>query len=110
MTAYQLRRKREEFKFRVLEVLKDPTLSYAQVGDRFGISGCRVYQIRKESGVPNRVGGYPKPKKPPVEARPDSPTEARPAPKTDNARRTDYNGRHRIHANAAKGGCTVPVC
>jgi hypothetical protein len=57
MTIDELQKKRAAFKAKVLEYLKDSTLSYRQVGDLVGVSAWRVCQIRKESGMPNRVGG-----------------------------------------------------
>jgi len=58
MTIGELQKKRAAFKAKVLEYLKDPTLTYREVGDLTGISGWRVCQIRRESGLPNRVGGH----------------------------------------------------
>jgi DNA-directed RNA polymerase specialized sigma subunit len=57
MTIGELREKRVEFKDRVREYLKDPALSYREIGDMVGVSGWRICQIRKELGLPNRVGG-----------------------------------------------------
>ena len=57
MTIDELRKKRTAFKAKVLEYLQDPTLSYREIGDLVGVSQWRVCQIRKESGMPNRVGG-----------------------------------------------------
>ncbi len=61
MTAYEeLLKKRAEFKSRVLALLRNPSLSYKEIGAMVGIGKVRVYQIRKEFGMPNRVGGYHK--------------------------------------------------
>ena len=57
MTIDELRKKRTAFKAKVLEYLQDPTLSYQEIGDLVGVSQWRVCQIRRESGMPNRVGG-----------------------------------------------------
>ncbi len=66
MTAYEeLQKRRAEFKGKVLSLLKDASLSYKQIGEKLGITHFRVYQIRKEFGLPNRVGGYPKPPRTP---------------------------------------------
>jgi hypothetical protein len=66
MTAYEeLQKRRAEFKGKVLSLLKDASLSYKQIGAELGITHFRVYQIRKEFGLPNRIGGYPKPPRTP---------------------------------------------
>lgn len=57
MTTGELQKRRAAFKAKVLEYLQDPTLSYREVGDLTGVSQWRVCQIRRESGMPNRVGG-----------------------------------------------------
>ena len=53
-------RRRLEFKRRVGELLKDTSLSYAEIGAIVGRTWQRVLQIRKELGFPRRVGGYHK--------------------------------------------------
>ena len=59
MRIDELRTKRAEFKLRVLEYLNEPSvMSYREIGDLVGISPWRVCQIRKEFGLPNRVGGH----------------------------------------------------
>jgi DNA-directed RNA polymerase specialized sigma subunit len=57
MTIAELQKKRAEFKARVREYLKDSTLSYREIGNMVGVSGWRICQIRKELGIPRRVGG-----------------------------------------------------
>jgi hypothetical protein len=63
-------RRRVAFKARVGEMLKDTSLSYAEIGKAIGRTEQRVLQIRKELGLPRRVGGYHRP--PPAL---DTPTE-----------------------------------
>ena len=59
MTIGELQKKRTEFKAKVLSYLKDPRLmSYREIGDLVGVSPWRVCQIRREAGLPNRVGGH----------------------------------------------------
>lgn len=56
MTIGELQKKRAAFKAAVLSLLRDPGLSYREIGDRLGVSQWRVCQIRKEFGLPNRIG------------------------------------------------------
>jgi hypothetical protein len=53
-------KRRAAFKARVGEMLKDTSLSYAEIGAVVGRTWQRVLQIRKELGFPRRVGGYHK--------------------------------------------------
>jgi len=53
-------RRRLAFKKRVGEMLKATSLSYAEIGKAIGRTEQRVLQIRKELGLPRRVGGYHK--------------------------------------------------
>jgi hypothetical protein len=60
MTQYEkMKKARAEFKAKVLALLTSPNLlSYEEIGAQMGISRCRVYQYRKEFGLPRRTGGY----------------------------------------------------
>ena len=60
MTEYaEMKKARAEFKAKVLALLTGPSLlSYEEIGAQMGISRCRVYQYRKEFGLPRRAGGY----------------------------------------------------
>ena len=56
MTIGELQKKRAAFKASVLSLLRDPDFSYREIGERLGVSQWRVCQIRKEFGLPNRIG------------------------------------------------------
>jgi hypothetical protein len=60
MTQYEeMKEARAEFKAKVLALLKGPSLlSYEEIGKQMEISRCRVYQYRREFGLPRRAGGY----------------------------------------------------
>lgn len=56
MKLEELLRKKMAFRQAVLTLLSDPGLSYEEVGKRMGITKQRVYQIRREEGLPGRIG------------------------------------------------------
>ena len=56
MKMDELQRNRAAFKGSVLRLLRDPNLSYREIGEQVGVSQWRVCQIRKEFGLPNRIG------------------------------------------------------
>jgi hypothetical protein len=57
----ELIRRRLAFKALIGEMLKDTSLSYAEIGKSVGRTHQRVAQIRRELGFPRRIGGYHRP-------------------------------------------------
>jgi hypothetical protein len=55
----ELIKRRLAFKAKVGELLKDSSLSYAEIGRSVGRTWQRIAQIRKDLGFPRRVGEYP---------------------------------------------------
>jgi DNA-directed RNA polymerase specialized sigma subunit len=46
----------------IIALLSNPNLSYEEIGRRMGITKSRVYQIRREEGLPRKIALYTRPK------------------------------------------------
>jgi hypothetical protein len=71
----ELVRRRMAFKVCIGELLNDTGLSYLDIGKAVGKTARRIAQIRRELGLPRRIGGHPGRYLPVTPAVLDTPTE-----------------------------------
>lgn len=48
----------KEDKQKIVALCLNPNLSYVEIAARFGVSGWRVSQIRRDAGLPKRSSGW----------------------------------------------------